>query len=36
MFELAIGFIAGLIVGWNFLSQPEWIKDKFSEWFTKE
>lgn len=22
---MAIGFIAGLIVGWNFLSQPAWV-----------
>lgn len=22
---LAIGFVAGLIVGWNFLSQPAWV-----------
>lgn len=24
----AIAFCAGLIVGWNFLSQPQWVKDK--------
>jgi predicted permease len=22
---LVIGFVAGLIVGWNFLSQPAWV-----------
>lgn len=22
---MVIGFVAGLIVGWNFLSQPEWV-----------
>jgi hypothetical protein len=32
MVELAIGFAAGLIVGWNFLPQPAWI----AKWFTKE
>jgi hypothetical protein len=32
MVELAIGFAAGLIVGWNFLPQPNWI----AKWFTKE
>ena len=24
--ELIIGFVAGLIVGWNFLPQPTFIK----------
>ncbi len=28
MLEALIGFAAGLIVGWNFLPQPEWIKKK--------
>jgi hypothetical protein len=31
--ELIIGFVAGLIVGWNFLPQPTFIKgwiDKIS------
>jgi hypothetical protein len=23
-----IAFCAGLIVGWNFLAQPQWVKDK--------
>ena len=23
-----IAFCAGLIVGWNFLTQPQWIKEK--------
>lgn len=27
MIALAIAFAAGLIVGWNFLAQPEWVKD---------
>jgi len=22
---LVIGFVAGLIVGWNFLTQPAWV-----------
>ena len=29
MFELLIGFAAGLVVGWNFLPQPGWIKNLF-------
>lgn len=24
--ELIIGFVAGLIVGWNFLPQPSFVK----------
>jgi len=31
MFELAIGFVAGLIIGWNFLPQPVWV----AKWFKK-
>jgi hypothetical protein len=27
MFELLVGFGAGLIVGWNFLAQPAWVKE---------
>jgi hypothetical protein len=29
MFELLMGFAAGLVVGWNFLPQPAWIKNLF-------
>jgi hypothetical protein len=36
MFELVVGFVVGLVVGWNFLSQPEFIKDWISGWFSKE
>lgn len=28
MISLVLGFVVGLIVGWNFMSQPKWIKDK--------
>jgi len=31
MFELIISFAAGLIVGWNFLSQPVWIAKYFDK-----
>ena len=27
MFELILGFVAGLVVGWNFLPQPQWVKN---------
>lgn len=26
-----IAFCAGLIVGWNFLAQPQWVKDLVSK-----
>jgi hypothetical protein len=26
---IALGFAAGLIVGWNLLPQPAWIKDLY-------
>jgi hypothetical protein len=28
---LIIGFAVGLVVGWNFLPQPEWV----AKWFKK-
>lgn len=31
MVKVVIGFVAGLIVGWNFLPQPELVK----EWVEK-
>jgi hypothetical protein len=27
LFSLGVGFVAGLIVGWNFLAQPTWVKE---------
>jgi len=33
--DLIISFGVGLIVGWNFLAQPAWVKkyvDKLVEW----
>jgi hypothetical protein len=35
MFELIVGFIAGLVVGWNFLPQPEWVSEIWSKFFGK-
>ena len=26
--ELVLGFLVGLVIGWNFLPQPVWIKTK--------
>jgi len=27
MLAITIAFIAGLVVGWNFLPQPHWVLD---------
>jgi hypothetical protein len=35
---LVLAFVSGLIVGWNFINQPSWVKDtvKFvSDWAVK-
>lgn len=29
MFEFLLGAVIGLVVGWNFLPQPQWVKDLF-------
>lgn len=29
MFDMGLGFLVGLMVGWNVLPQPKWIKDKY-------
>jgi hypothetical protein len=26
LFSLGVGFVAGLIVGWNLFPQPTWVK----------
>jgi len=39
MTRLVIGFIIGLIIGWNILPQPAWAKrlwDKFMSLFHKK
>ena len=28
MVEFIIGVAVGLVVGWNFLPQPDWVKEK--------
>jgi hypothetical protein len=33
MTNILIGFVIGLIVGWNFLPQPKFIKDLFDKLF---
>ena len=31
MFELLLGAAIGLVVGWNFLPQPQFVKDWISK-----
>jgi hypothetical protein len=31
MFVFVLGVAIGLVVGWNFLPQPEWVKEKIDE-----
>jgi hypothetical protein len=33
MFELLVGFAAGLVVGWNVLPQPVWVRNLYDRWF---
>ncbi|UAT28874.1 hypothetical protein PP753_gp35 [Dinoroseobacter phage vB_DshP-R7L] len=34
MFEFLMGMGVGLIVGWNVLPQPQWVKNLYSRWFS--
>lgn len=36
MIELALGFVAGLVIGWNLLPQPEWIRDLWVKWIGED
>lgn len=27
MMNVALGFVAGLLIGWNVLPQPQWVID---------
>lgn len=31
MIEFLIGLVAGLVVGWNLLPQPQWAKDAWNK-----
>jgi len=31
MVEFVVGVIVGLLVGWNFLPQPDWVKKLFGK-----
>ena len=36
MIEAILFFGAGLVVGWNVLPQPAWVKALYDRWFTAE
>jgi len=31
MSDLLIGVVIGLVVGWNFLPQPQWVRDLWAK-----
>jgi len=31
MFDVLIGFAVGLVVGWNLLPQPAWVKNLWTK-----
>jgi hypothetical protein len=33
MTELIVGVVAGLLVGWWFVPQPQWVKNLYDKWF---
>lgn len=33
MMEMLIGVGIGLVVGWNILPQPTWVRNLYSRWF---
>lgn len=35
MLELVLGFVAGMVVGWNFLPQPAWVKAQFDRFLKR-
>lgn len=35
MFEFAIGMGVGLVLGWNFIPQPTWMANLYSNWFNE-
>lgn len=32
MFDVIIGALIGLVVGWNLLPQPQWAKDLWTKY----
>jgi hypothetical protein len=31
MLTLLVGMAIGLVIGWNLLPQPKWVKDKYDK-----
>lgn len=36
MIWITVGFLAGLVIGWNVLPQPDWVKSLYHRWFKPE
>ncbi len=36
MFTCILFFMAGLVIGWNFLPQPSWVKDLVDKLFGRK
>lgn len=36
MFTYILSFVAGLIIGWNFLPQPNWVKQLVDKLFGRK
>ena len=34
MITFILGLVTGLILGWNLIPQPNWVKDLYDRWFT--
>ena len=35
MFEFIIGMGVGLVLGWNLIPQPAWVRNLYSRWFVE-
>jgi len=33
MFSTSVAFVVGLVVGWNFVPQPQWIRNLVKRYF---
>jgi hypothetical protein len=36
MIEAILFFAASLVVGWNLVPQPAWVKNLYERWFTSK
>lgn len=35
MIEFVIGMGVGLVLGWNLIPQPSWVRNLYSRWFVE-